>query len=249
MFYTTKVLVLRETQYKDNDKLLNVLSQELGLITVKARGVKRKNSPLRSGCQFLCYSEMTLFEKNGYYTINEAEPLEMFMGLRTDIELLSLGAYFAQLLETTAPQDHVEPELLSLGLNSLYALDKLHKPQNLVKAAFELRLLGLIGYHPALSGCISCGDGAGRLFHLLDGVLLCDGCAGHGDMGQCIRLSDGVLAAMVHILTCPRQKLFSFTLPEKGLKELTEVTERFLLTQLDQRFSTLDFYKRLFITI
>ena len=80
MFYTTKGLILRNTQYKDNDKLLEVLTGTMGRITVKARGVRRKNSPLRSGCQLLCYSELTLFEKNGFYTVNEAEPLEMFMG-------------------------------------------------------------------------------------------------------------------------------------------------------------------------
>lgn len=248
MFYTTKALILRETQYKDNDKLLSVLTDQLGLITVKARGVKRKNSPLRSGCQLLCYSELTLFEKNGYYTVNEAEPLEMFIGLRTDIELLSLGAYFAQLLETVAPQDQMDPELLSLGLNSLYALDKLKKPQRLVKAAFELRLLSISGYHPILGGCGICGEDGASIFSLTDGVLLCRNCCGNRS-GELMELSPGVLAAMGHILTCPRQKLFSFTLPKKGMTQLAETAERFLLTQLDQRFSALEFYKRLFITI
>lgn len=249
MFYTTKALILRETQYKDNDKLLSVLTEELGLITAKARGVKRKNSTLRSGCQLLCYSELTLFEKNGYYTVNEAEPLNMFMGLRTDIELLSLGSYFAQLLETVAAQDQVDPELLSLGLNSLYALDKLSKSQLLVKAAFELRLLALSGYPPNLDGCASCGDVSARQFYFGEGVLLCDSCRRLSGMGESRNLSEGVLAAMLHILRCPRQKLFSFALPEQSLKELGEITERFLLTQMDQRFSSLEFYKRLFITI
>ena len=31
MFYTTKGLILRETQYKDNDKLLDVLTGDMGL--------------------------------------------------------------------------------------------------------------------------------------------------------------------------------------------------------------------------
>ena len=169
MFYTTKGLILRETQYKDNDKLLDVLTGDMGRITVKARGVRRKNSRLRSGCQLLCYSELTLFEKNGFYTVNEAEPLEMFMGLRTDIELLSLGSYFAQLLSCISDQDQASPELLSLGLNSLYALDKLKKPQALVKAAFELRLMALAGYYPELSGCGVCGEGRDAVFLLSGG--------------------------------------------------------------------------------
>ena len=248
MFYTTKALILRESQYKDNDKILSILTEELGLITAKARGVKRKNSPLRSGCQLLCYSELTLFEKNGYYTVNESEPIQMFMGLRTDIELLSLGAYFAQLLENVSAQDQVNPELLPLGLNSLYALDKLKKPQILVKTAFELRLLSLSGYLPNLDGCAVCGLHDARQFHFQEGVLLCDSCRKVSGFGESVCLSDGVLAAMHHIISCPRQKLFSFILPEAGLRELSEVCERFLLTQLDGHFSSLEFYKRLFIT-
>lgn len=249
MFYTTKALILRESAYKDNDKILSVLTEELGLITAKARGVKRKNSPLRSGCQLLCYSELTLFEKNGYYTINEAEPIEMFMGLRTDIELLSLGSWFAQLLENCAAQDRPDPELLSLGLNSLYGLDKLKKPQKLVKAAFELRLLATIGYLPNLEGCSACGEGSARHFYYSEGVLLCDSCRRVSGSGEYRHLSEGVLAAMGHIISCPAKKLLSFTLPEALMDELSEVSERYLLNQLDGRFSALDFYKRLFITI
>lgn len=248
MFYTTKALILRESQYKDNDKILSVLTEDLGLLTVKARGVKRKNSTLRSGCQLLCYSELTLFEKNGFYTINEAEPIQMFMRLRTDIELLSLGAYFAQLLENVSAQDQVNPEILSLGLNSLYALDKLKKPQILVKAAFELRLLSLSGYLPNLDGCASCGEEDARVFYLQEGILLCDSCRRVSGTGESVRISAGVLVAMNHIMSCPKQKLFSFMLPEESLRELGDVCERFLLSQLDGRFSSLKFYKRLFIT-
>lgn len=248
MFYTTKGLILRETQYKESDKLLDVLTGDMGRITVKARGVRRKNSPLRSGCQLLCYSELTLFEKNGFYTVNEAEPLEMFMGLRQDIELLSLGSYFAQLLSCISDQDQVSPELLSLGLNSLYALDQLKKPQPLVKAAFELRLMALAGYYPELSGCAVCGEENTRFFCFQEGGMLCEDCRKELRAQDGVRLSQGVLDAMEHILHCPAKRLFSFTLPEKLLKELGAVTERYLLCQLDQSFYALDFYKRLFTT-
>lgn len=248
MFYTTKGLILRETQYKESDKLLDVLTADLGKLTVKARGVRRKNSPLRSGCQLLTYSELTLFEKNGYYTVNEAEPLELFGGLRTDIELLSLGSYFAQLLGTVSAEDRVNPELLSLGLNSLYALSALKKPQGLVKAAFELRLMALSGFAPDLEGCAICGDPSADHFYFLQGILLCGGCPKPQGPGECRRLSRGTLEAMRHILSCDPKRLFSFTLPEETLKELGEDTEQFLLSQLGQNFYTLDFYKRLFLT-
>lgn len=246
MFYTTKGLVLRETQYKDNDKLLSILTADLGLITAKARGVKRKNSPLRSGCGLLTYSEFTLFEKNGFYTVNEAEPLSLFSGLRQDIELLSLGSYFAQLLESVSTENQQDGELLPLGLNSLYALETLKKPQLQVKAVFELRLLCALGFGPMLDGCALCGQEPALRFLLQEGTLRCDRCP--TGVGQEIQLTTGVLAAMRHICICDRRKLFSFSMPEEGLKLLAEVSERFLLNQLGQTFPALQFYKRLFTT-
>ncbi len=247
MFYTTKGLVLRETQYKDNDKLLSLLTRELGLVTAKARGVKRKNSPLRSGCQLLTYSEFTLYERNGYYTVNEAEPLSLFSALRQDIELLSLGSYFAQVLETVSA---TEPdELLSLGLNSLYALDTLHKPQGMVKAVFELRLMCLAGFAPMLEGCGCCGSPRADRFQIQEGTLLCPVCAEMAGGGEAVTLTPGVLAAMRHISGCDRRRLFSFTLPQASLEVLGNVTERFLLAQLGQGFPALSFYKRLFTTV
>ena len=53
----------------DRDALLTVLSRNHGKLTVKARGLRRKNSPLVAPCQLLAYGEFTLFEYRGQYTI------------------------------------------------------------------------------------------------------------------------------------------------------------------------------------
>ena len=248
MFYTTKGVVLRETQYKDYDKLLTLLTEELGLVTAKARGVRRKNSPLRGGCQLLTYSEFTLYERNSYYTVNEAEPLNLFSGLRQDIELLALSSYFAQLLETVSTTGQSDPELLPLGLNSLYALETLKKPQVMVKAVFELRLMCLAGFAPMLEGCGCCGNPDAFHFMLQEGTLLCDVCRKTAVGGEEKLLSAGVLAGMRHIAGCEKQRLFAFNLTEESLVALGDVTESFLLAQLGQGFSSLNFYKRLFTT-
>ena len=70
MYLTTRGLVLRVTKYNDTDALLTVLSQRDGKLTLKARGLYRKNSPLIAPCQLLAYSEFTLFEYRDQYTIN-----------------------------------------------------------------------------------------------------------------------------------------------------------------------------------
>ena len=141
MHVQTQGLVLRETNYKEADKILTVLTKEGGKRTVKARGCRRKNSPLAASAQLLVWSDMTLFEYRDKRTLNEAEPLSLFWGVRSDVEKLALGSYFAEAGQAVAEGGRPDQALLSLVLNSLYALDKLKKPLPLVKAAFELKLL------------------------------------------------------------------------------------------------------------
>ncbi len=246
MYQTTTGIVLRETKYNDADKLLEVLTREQGKLTLKARGVLRSRSTLKSACQLLCYSEFTFTERAGKAVITEAVPLEQFRELREDLELLSLGSYFAQVSELLSQEDAPDEALLSLLLNSLYALCKLKKPQVLVKAAFELRAACLSGFTPDLHGCAGCGRPDAALFDARNAQLLCSDCRPEGE-GLRLPVSAGVLAAMRHIAACPDRKLFSFSLSEPSLLQLGSVTEIYLSTQLEHSFSTLDFYKSLMI--
>ena len=87
MYLQTRGLVIREVEYSESDKLLTVLTPEHGALTLKARGVRRSSSPLKAACQLLCYSSFTASSYQNYYSITEAEPVEMFLPLRQAIAL------------------------------------------------------------------------------------------------------------------------------------------------------------------
>jgi len=246
MYLTTKALVLRVTDYNDRDSLLTLLTDEYGKLTVKARGLRRKNSPLTAPCQLLTYAEFTLFESRGFYTINEAVSIELFQGLRRDLTRLSLGTYFAQAAEVMAQEDMPNPELLSLVLNCLFALTGLGRSEEQVKAVFEFRAACIAGYEPDLGGCHVCGDQDKLLFDLSGGALLCER---HRTQTSGIRLpvNAGTVDAMRYIAGCDSKKLFSFTVGQENLSQLASVAEAYLTTQLERGFSALDFYKSLLI--
>ena len=117
-YLTTRGLVLRTTEYKETDRILTVLSADRGLLTMKARGVRSNRSKLKGACQLLTYAEFTVGEAHGFSSITEATALEMFPELRTDIELLALASYFAQLAEVLSQEDAASPALLPLILNA-----------------------------------------------------------------------------------------------------------------------------------
>ena len=246
MYLTIRAIVLRVTDYNDRDALLTVLTQKHGKLTVKARGLRRKNSPLIAPCQLLAFGEFTLFEYKGQYTINEAHSIELFSNLRRDLSKLSLGTYFAQVAEVLSQEDLPNPELQSLVLNCLYALSKLNEPEMKVKAVFELRAACLAGFMPDLFGCHICGCQNPDRFDLSEGMLECVSCRGMGG-GIRMPVNPSVLDAMRYICFCDPKKILSFDIKTENLMKLADITEAYLTTQLERGFSTLDFYKSLMI--
>ncbi|MCD8375617.1 MAG: DNA repair protein RecO [Oscillospiraceae bacterium] len=246
MHIVTRGIVLRETNYKDADKILTVLTEKLGKCTVKARGCRRKGSALSASAQLLAWSDITLLEYRDRLTMTEGATLELFPRVRQDLDRLALGSYFAQVTEAAAPEGEPEGEMLALLLNCLYALGELDRPLPQVKAAFELRLLEAAGFGPRLEGCAACGAEQPEqpCLHLREGLLYCRACRAGAGEGVSMPLSPAALAALRYICASPRRFL-SFRLDGESLNLLSNAAEALLLTQLERGFQTLDFWKSL----
>lgn len=247
MYLTIQGIVLRVTDFNDRDALLTLLTRRHGKLTVKARGLRRKNSPLTAPCQLLAYGEFTLFEYRGQYTINEAHSIELFSSLRRELTKLSLGTYFAQVTEVLSQEDLPNPELQSLLLNCLYALSNLKIPERQIKSVFELRAACLSGFTPDLFGCHICGSQEPSRFDLRAGQLECSKCRNPESNGIRLPVTQSVLEAMRYVCLCEPKRLFSFAVGNDTLSLLADLTEAYLATQLERGFSTLDFYKSLYI--
>lgn len=244
MTTVTHGIVLREAKYKESDKILTVLTPDLGKMTVTARSSRKKGGGVSAAAQLLVWSELTLSEYRGRWTLTEGATELEFRNLRRDLDRLSLGSYFAELTDTLVPEGQSAPELLKLLLNALYALDALDRPLGLVKAAFELRLLSLSGFAPNLEACALCGKEPEQArLHLREGLLHCRGCK--IGSGISLPVNPAVLSAMRYIIRCDSKRLFSFRVDDESVRQLESVCESYVLTQLERGFRTLDFYKSL----
>ena len=245
-YLVTRGVVLRETETKESDKILTVLTADRGKLPVIARGVRRKGCRFAAAAQTLAYSEWTLYRRGDWYYVNEGATLELFNGLRSDLEALALGFYFAELTEAVTGDGESSPELLRHLLNGLYALSALRKPPLLAKAAFELKLLCLAGYEPLLDSCAYCGAPQPEppLLDVVQGVLRCRGC-GAGESRLSMPLCQDSLAAARHIVYGDPKRLYAFQLGDDALRRLSAAAEAFAAAQLERSFRTLDFFKSL----
>ena len=241
MKLNTDGLIIREHQTVEDDRLVTLLTRDYGVIRAFVRGAKRAKSRFQSSTQLFSYAKFSIYRGKDAYSIDEAQPIKIFFGLRNDIQKLSLAQYFCELAGELAPVEAEADKYLRLMLNSLYMLSDGKKEPEQLKAIVELRLLCLSGYMPDLTACADCGnDEDNMLFSPVEGRIFCPDCA-HDHTG--IILPPGVLAAMRHICFSDDGKLFSFALSKESLLFLSDITERYLLIQTEKKYKTLDFYK------
>ena len=100
--FKVKGIVIKEVQYKENDKIVTIMTDKLGKISCMAKGAKKNNSSLLSSSQFLVYSEFLLYKGTNFYHINSAEMLESFYNLRIDYDKLEKAFEVAKLLNKLA---------------------------------------------------------------------------------------------------------------------------------------------------
>ena len=243
-YMVTRGIVLRETETKEADKILTLLTAERGKLSVIARGARRRNCKFAACAQSLAYAEWTLYQRGQWHYASEGSTIELFAGLRRDLEAMALGFYFAELTEAVTAEEAPAEEPLRHLLNGLYALSTLHRPPALVKAAFELKLLCLAGYEPLADRCAVCGrkNPEEPVLDAVQGVLRCRGC---GSGGRAMPLCRDSLAALRRVVYGEPKRLYSFSLGEEPLRRLGAAAEGFVSAQLERTFRTLDFYKGL----
>jgi DNA repair protein RecO (recombination protein O) len=81
-------IIIAENNSNDYDKMLTMLTPNLGKISCSAKGAKRAKSQLLGATQLFTFGEYMLFKGSDTYTINSCETIEMFYNIRTDLDTL-----------------------------------------------------------------------------------------------------------------------------------------------------------------
>lgn len=238
---TTDGLVIKETSIKDNDRMITIITRDLGVITAFVRGVKSIKSKRGAATSLLSFSNFSLEQKGDTYTITEASINKVFFGAGSDIVTLTVAQYFCELCNIFRPYENESEEFLRLILNSLHFLTENKRSPELIKAITELRVAVIAGYAPNIVACNGCGKFEDTVmnFKLDDGTLYCNDCKSD----NCISLSLTVLQAMRHIVYSKFEQLYSFEIPEDAAKQLSLLTERYVTYQTEHKFTTLEFLR------
>jgi DNA repair protein RecO (recombination protein O) len=173
--YPTEGIILKHTDLGEADRILTLLTPQKGKMRVVAKGVRRPISKKTGHLELLCRSQLHVARGRNLDIVTQAQSIENFSHLRTDLWHMTCGFYLAELIERFIEDDTVHLDVYNLLLDALRCLDtdaqQLHEQRaqeividttrerdrtRLLIHYFEIHLLSFVGYEPVLRTCAHC---------------------------------------------------------------------------------------------
>ena len=173
-------IVLRYANYRDNDRMVTLLSPSRGRIDAMIRGCRKASSHNLNAAELFALGDYMLHEADGRATVTSVKLIETFYPLRSDYSRLTCGVYLLNLAEAAAEPEQEQRELFMLLVHTLSRLtfsDQAWKP---LLAGFLLHFSACQGFRPRLNHCVFCGrpmpEGGPFGFDAAEGGVCCRDC-------------------------------------------------------------------------
>ncbi len=151
-------IVLRFANYRDNDRMVTLLSPSRGRIDAMIRGCRKPNSHNLNAGELFALGDYMLHEADSRATVTSVRLIETFYPLRSDYARLTCGVYLLNLAEAAAEPEQEQRELFMLLVHTLSRLTFSDQPWKPLLAGFLLHFSACQGFRPRLNHCVHCGN-------------------------------------------------------------------------------------------
>lgn len=180
--YTVHAINIGSFLLGESDKVLTLFSSEKGIIRAVAKGARKPGTKMSGRSDVLCVNKLLLSTGKTFEIISQAESIEGFPELRTDLQRMSYGLYYAELTnhfgQGVSEESQVYFEFL---LNSLQLQARTAHDPTWLCLEFEMGFLDMLGYRPELTYCVVCrsvlGDYNLGSFNRELGGVVCQSCS------------------------------------------------------------------------
>lgn len=150
--YKTKGIVLRREPYNENDSRVFVYTRDFGKLDLIARGTQKLSSKLVSHIEPLNLCEIMVVRGKQYDYLGTIISEEVFAGVKDDYDKTVTAGEILKLVNDAVKEKQAEPEIFLL----LQEFFKILNNGHILKSAFILKFLALLGYAPELDKCVVC---------------------------------------------------------------------------------------------
>lgn len=150
-------IVVSELEYGETSKIINVLTKELGMVGMIAKGARTMKSPLRSTTNKLTYGTFFIkYNENKLSNLTSVDIIDNFKNIKIDIEKISYVSYLLELAVQVIK--HTQDEAVyDLLIASIKKINEGFNPLTITNI-LELKYLEFLGVMPVLDCCSVCGS-------------------------------------------------------------------------------------------
>jgi len=239
-----EAIVLREQDYGEADRILTLLTAG-GKVTALAKGIRRVTSHQVGQLGLLARATMVLVHGRNMDIITQAENVEQYDGLRSDLMRFTYASYLAELCDRFAQPEEDSRQLYELLAIGLRWMDR--QPRLWIWARyFEVQLLELAGYRPELYTCVRCGreiQPVDNFFSVGEGGVVCAVC-GPGEQ-QAVPISLGAQKVLRYLTGHDASEVERLRLRSATVRELEPLLWRYLEYTLERELRTTTFLRRM----
>lgn len=151
-----KGIIISERPYKESSKLLDMITEEHGVISLIAKGSKRLKSNLRSISSKLTYADFQINYKEGKLsTLICADIINPLNNIKNDLLKLSYASYILDLTSQVLKENE-NKNIFNILESSLLKIEEGYDPE-VITNILELKYLSYLGISPNFDNCSICG--------------------------------------------------------------------------------------------
>lgn len=239
----TKGLVIRERPFQEQDKILTLFTEEQGKLQAIAKGVRRSKSSIIAATQLFAYSEFVYYPGKNFASINQADLVEAYYPLRSNLVKMSLASYLLELIDVFYDWYQGNRAVFRLLTFILYyiAYSKASNDEALA-AAFQLKLCEVNGIFPVLDQCANCHRKEEPVrFSIENSGVLCHNCQSIKGYKYTV---DSELCNMMDWLTrTPVKAVREKEYDKEQISRIVKIMNHYISYHLDVKLKTYDFYE------
>ncbi|MCB0076420.1 MAG: DNA repair protein RecO [Anaerolineales bacterium] len=233
--------MLSRRDWGEADRLITLLSPELGKLRVVAPGARKPSSRKSGHLEIFSRGRFVLARGRTFDKITQAETIDYFPTLRDSLERVSAGYLMTEMADRFLQEEDPNALVYDLLYEALGWLEA-GEPVALVTRFFELRMLGYVGYQPQLYRCQHCDRGlqpVDQFFDLREGGVLCPTCRPEG--GELTPLSLNGLKVLRLLQGAEWSVVRGLRLDDTLADALGDLLHRYTLFQLERELSSVRF--------
>ncbi|MFA9399424.1 MAG: DNA repair protein RecO [Clostridiaceae bacterium] len=236
----TRAIVIKTQDYKENDKIVWLFTENLGKISCLARGAKKSKSKLFTITNQFCFGNYVLYKGKSFYNINEGEIIDSYYELLDNFDSLTSATYLSELIDITVLEEEKNYNLFKLYISCLYIIKNNAIDLEILLRYFEVQLLRYSGYSLNLDKCTNCGDkiNSSNKFDLSLLGGLCNKCYKKGS----IDISFESFNILKLLNSWEILKLSRITVSKQGKDELYKILSNAIYEQFGRKPKSLEMY-------